>query len=113
MTAYTIGIDIGTTGTKTVLFDVSRGIVAQASRETTLFSPQPGHAEADTSQWLANVGESIREVVNLAGIRPEQAEAVSVSGMGPAVVSIDRRGNPLRRAILQNDARALLRETGA
>ena len=106
MTAYTIGIDIGTTGTKTVLFDVSRGIVAQASRETTLFSPQPGHAEADTSQWLANVGESIREVVNLAGIRPEQAEAVSVSGMVPAVVSIDRRGNPLRRAILQNDARA-------
>ena len=47
----TIGIDIGTTGTKTVLLDTERGIVATATRETALHSPAPGYAEADTGQW--------------------------------------------------------------
>jgi xylulokinase len=104
--SVTIGIDIGTTGTKTVLFDVSRGIVADASRETTLFSPAPGYAEADTAQWLTNVIDSIREVTSLARIQSGDIDAIAVSGMVPAVVPVDGRGNALRRAILQNDARA-------
>ncbi|HYO01671.1 MAG TPA: FGGY-family carbohydrate kinase [Mycobacterium sp.] len=106
MSPHTIGIDIGTTGTKTVLFDTELGIIAQASRESTLHSPRPGFAEADTGQWHRNVVESIREVVRSSGIRGETVDAVAVSGMVPAVVPIDDRGHPLRRAILQNDARA-------
>jgi xylulokinase len=106
MTVHTIGIDIGTTGTKTVLFNTSDGIVAQASRETTLHSPGPGFAEADTVQWHTNVVESIREVLSHTGTGREDVAAVAVSGMVPAVVPLDERGDPLRRAILQNDARA-------
>jgi xylulokinase len=104
--SLTIGIDIGTTGTKTVLLDVSRGIVAQASRDTTLYSPGPGFAEADTAQWLTNVIDSIHEIRSVAGIRPGDVSAIAVSGMVPAVVPVDGRGKALRRAILQNDARA-------
>jgi xylulokinase len=104
--AHTVGIDVGTTGTKIVLFDTTCGIVAQASRETTLHSPSPGFAEADTSQWLASVVESIREVLSSSGISGEAVAAVAVSGMVPAVVPLDGGGKPLRRAILQNDARA-------
>ena len=66
--SLSIGIDIGTTGTKTVLFDTSRGILAETSRETTLFSPARGFAEADTGQWLTNVIDSIREIRSQSGI---------------------------------------------
>jgi xylulokinase len=104
--AHTIGIDIGTTGTKTVLFDTVRGIVAQATRETTLHSPAPGFAEADTAQWHANVVESIREVLGTGGTSGDAVRALAVSGMVPAVVPLDGAGRPLRHAILQNDARA-------
>ncbi|QYH34692.1 FGGY-family carbohydrate kinase [Salinibacterium sp. M195] len=106
MTKYTIGIDIGTTGTKTVLFDVEHGIVAQASREATLHSDRAGFAEADTQQWYSNVVDSIREILLTSGVAPERIVAISTSGMVPAVVPIDVQGAPLRRAILQNDARA-------
>jgi xylulokinase len=106
MTTHTIGIDVGTTGTKTVLFDTTSGIVAQASRETALHSPSPGFAEADTDQWYAGVVESIREVLSTSGISPDSVAAVAVSGMVPAVIPVDSAGKPLRRAILQNDARA-------
>ncbi|KMO78120.1 FGGY-family carbohydrate kinase [Mycolicibacterium chlorophenolicum] len=106
MTRYTVGIDIGTTGTKTVLMDVDAGIVATATRETALHSPAPGFAEADTDQWYRNVIESIREVLAVGGASPQQVGAVATSGMVPAVIPVDGTGRPLRRAILQNDARA-------
>lgn len=106
MSTHTIGIDVGTTGTKTVLFDTTHGIVAQASRETALHSPGPGLAEADTRQWHDGVVETIREVLRTSGIDRDAVGAVAVSGMVPAVVPLDRNAKPLRRAILQNDARA-------
>ncbi|MBB2990409.1 xylulokinase [Mycolicibacterium iranicum] len=106
MTRYTVGVDIGTTGTKTVLLDTLGGIVATASRETALHSPAPGFAEADTAQWYANVLESVREVVTVSGVSPAQIGALATSGMVPAVLPVDDAGNPLRHAILQNDARA-------
>ncbi len=106
MSDYTIGVDIGTTGTKTVLLHTGRGIVATASRETALHSTGPGIAEADTAQWQRNVVESIREVLASAEIAADAVGAVATSGMVPAVVPVDRAGKPLRRAILQNDARA-------
>ncbi|MBJ7338533.1 FGGY-family carbohydrate kinase [Mycolicibacterium sp.] len=106
MSPHTIGIDVGTTGTKTVLFDTERGIVAQAARDTALHSPHPGFAEADTAQWHRNVVESIREILATNDIPARDICAVAVSGMVPAVVPVDERGRPLRHAILQNDARA-------
>ncbi|MEW5813366.1 MAG: FGGY-family carbohydrate kinase [Actinomycetota bacterium] len=106
MTRYTLGVDIGTTGTKTVLLDTEAGIVATATRNTALHSPAPGYAEADTEQWDRNVVESIREVLQVSGVAPDQVGALATSGMVPAVVPLDDARRPLRRAILQNDARA-------
>lgn len=106
MSGYTIGIDIGTTGTKTILLDVDKGIIATASREATLYSDKPGFAEADTAQWLSNVHETIREVVRESGVDPGDIGGIAASGMVPAIILVDANGIPLRRAILQNDARA-------
>jgi len=106
MSLYAIGIDIGTTGTKTVLFDNERGIIAQASREAKLHSPHAGWAEADPDQWLANVIDSIRQLIAETGVPVDEIASISTSGMVPAVLPIDATGRPLRRAILQNDARA-------
>jgi xylulokinase len=107
MNKFTIGIDIGTTGTKTILLDVDHGIVAQATREATLYSLHPGYSEADPSQWLENVEQSIAEVLERANANPADVVAIAASGMVPAVVAIDKTGRALRRAILQNDARAI------
>ncbi|MGE2714857.1 FGGY-family carbohydrate kinase [Mycolicibacterium litorale] len=107
MSQFTIGVDVGTTGTKTVLIDVgSARIVAQASRESRLFADAPGHAEADPAQWIDNVHSTIRAVLDESGVAPEHVGALATTGMVPAVVPVDSRGTPVRRAMLQNDARA-------
>ena len=85
MSSKTIGVDVGTTGTKTVVFDTDLGIVAQASRETALHSPGPGYAEADTAQWHRNVVDSIRETLHTGGIPGESVTAIAVTGMVPAL----------------------------
>jgi xylulokinase len=107
MTDYTIGVDIGTTGTKVALVHVERGIVAIASRGATLHSDRPGFAEADTDQWLTNVLECMGEVITVSGVDAREIGAVSTAGMVPAVILLDKNLQPLRRAILQNDARAV------
>ncbi|MFD1714944.1 FGGY-family carbohydrate kinase [Amnibacterium flavum] len=106
MSRYTIGIDIGTTGTKTVLFDTERGIVAQASREATLYSPNAGWAEADPAQWLANIIDSIQQLLAESSVDASEIGALATSGMVPAVILVGDDGAPVGRALLQNDARA-------
>ncbi|MFN3006398.1 FGGY-family carbohydrate kinase [Mycolicibacterium wolinskyi] len=107
MPEFTIGVDIGTTGTKTVLVNVGEArIVAQASRDTRLHADAPGHAEADPAQWLDNVHSGIREVLAQSGVPPQEVGALATTGMVPAVVPVDHAGSPVRRAMLQNDARA-------
>ncbi len=106
MTEHVIGIDIGTTGTKTVLFAPATGIVAQTTRAAALHSPRPGFAEADPAQWLENVLDSIREVVSVSDVDPAEISAVATTGMVPAVLAVDAKGVPVRQAILQNDTRA-------
>lgn len=96
-----LGIDIGTTATKAILLDPAVGLVAEAERPTTLHSDSPGWAEEDVSEWWANVTALCRELVP-----GRHIEAVGVSGMVPCVVLQDEAGQPIRRSIQQNDARA-------
>ncbi|CRZ15187.1 FGGY-family carbohydrate kinase [Mycolicibacterium neworleansense] len=103
---YLIGVDIGTTGTKTVLLHETAGIVAQATLSSPIFSDGPAYAEADASAWVTNAVEGIRQVLAESEIDPAMVAAVSATGMVPAVICLDADLKPVRRPILQNDARA-------
>ena len=107
MAKLTLGVDIGTTGTKTVLLDLEQHrILAQAGAENALVSSAPGYAEADPNQWLDNTYATIRSVLTESGVAATDVAALATTGMVPAVLAIDAGGRPLRRAMLQNDARA-------
>jgi len=103
---FTVGIDLGTTSTKAILFSPERGVVAETTRSVDLFSPGPGFAEANPKQWRANAVDSIRELMATSGVSSSEIMAVSATGMVPAIVLTDENYTPLYRAMLQNDARA-------
>ena len=46
-----IGTDIGTSGTKTVLFDLNGNALASDTQEYPLYQPQNGWAEQDPLDW--------------------------------------------------------------
>jgi xylulokinase len=101
-----LGIDIGSSGVKAVLLDPQLGIVASARHDVSLFSDHPGWAEAEPLEWWSAVRALVPLLLAEASATSADVAAVAVTGMVPAVLCVDEHGRTLRRAILQNDARA-------
>lgn len=101
-----LGIDLGSSGVKAVLLDPHVGIVASRSVDVALYSDHPGWSEADPAQWWGAVCSLVPALLSDVHAPAGDVAAVAVSGMVPAVVLGDEAGRPLRRALLQNDARA-------
>lgn len=101
-----MGVDLGSSGVKVTLVSPDRGIVASTSRDVALYSDHAGWAEADPREWWTASVEVIGRLLEETGASPDDVVALATSGMVPAVVICDGGGEPLRRAILQNDARA-------
>jgi xylulokinase len=101
-----LGIDIGSSGVKAALVDPDEGVLATAQEEVALLSPRPGWAEADPDDWWRAVCSLVPRLLEETGRASQDIEAVANAGMVPAVLALDISGRPLRRAILQNDARA-------
>ena len=60
---YLIGIDLGTSGTKTVLFDIKGNVMANATIEYPMYQPQNGWAEQDPRDWWNAAAQTIRLVI--------------------------------------------------
>ena len=102
---YVLGVDLGTSGTKTVLFDEAGGAVASALREYPLHQVQNGWAEQDPETWWAAARDTIREVVEKSGVPAGDIAGLGISGQMHGLVMTDEEGNSLRESILWCDGR--------
>ena len=65
---YLIGVDLGTSGTKTVLFDSLGNVMASKTVEYPLYQPQNGWAEQDPADWWNAAAVTIRAVIEESGV---------------------------------------------
>lgn len=100
-----LGIDLGTSGTKTVLFDTNGTTLASHTVEYPLYQPKNGWAEQDPEDWWQAVKETVRAVLQTAGVEANFIRGVGLSGQMHGLVMLDGDGNVLRRAILWCDGR--------
>ena len=105
MNEYVLGVDLGTSGTKTVLFDKQGQAIASASREYPLDQPRNGWAEQDPECWWQAARETIRQVIGESGVAPAQIRGLGISGQMHGLVLLDENGQVLRKAILWCDGR--------
>lgn len=99
-----IGIDVGTTGTKAMVLDVTGAVLHEAYFAYGLDRPEPLHVEQDPEDWWRGVVSTVRECaehVNGAPIR-----ALAVSAQGGSVVAVDEHGIALAPARSWLDRRA-------
>ena len=99
-----LGIDIGTSSVKTVLFDRAQRLVAQASAALDISRPHPGWSEQDPDAWWRAVTETIDRIAaetSLADLR-----GIGLSGQMHGAVCLDHDDRVMRPAILWNDGRA-------
>lgn len=102
---YLLGIDIGTSGTKTVLFDYEGNTVAHATSEYPLYQPQIGWAEQDPNDWWAATIQTIKLVIKKSDIDPKDIKGIGLSGQMHGLVLLDDKNEVLRSSIIWCDQR--------
>lgn len=103
--AYVIGVDCGTSGTKTVLFDESGNVIASKTIEYPMYQPKNGYAEQDPADWSNAMINTIRAVMTQSGVSKDDVKGVGISGQMHGLVMLDKDGNVLRKSIIWCDQR--------
>lgn len=104
MSVY-LGIDIGTSGTKTLAIREDGTVLASATHEYPLSSPRPGWSEQSPEDWWQASVAGVRSVLAAAGISPVEVKGIGLSGQMHGSVFLDAAGEVIRPALLWNDQR--------
>ena len=93
---YVIGIDIGTSGCKTLIVDREGPVVRRAVEEYPLFTPRLSWSEQEPEHWWQAVLSSLKRI--LTGFRGvSDIRGIGLSGQMHGLVALDGDG----RAVLQ------------
>ncbi len=104
---YWLGIDCGGTFLKAGLYD-SKGREYGISRQPLpVISVCPGWAERDMDQLWSACVETIASVLQQHSVRGEQVKGIGISAQGKGLFLLDKQNQPLGRAILSSDRRAM------
>jgi len=101
---YILGIDIGTTNTKAVAFDLHGKPVAQANSTYPFISEQQGYHELDPQVLFVAVTEVMRAVLEITA--SEELAGVSFSSAMHGLIAVDEKGHPLTNMITWADLRS-------
>ena len=88
---YLIGVDVGTSATKTVLYDEECRPVAEASADYPLYQPQNGWAEQNPQDWEEAAASTIREVIAKSRVNAEDIKGIGLSGQMHGLVMLDKK----------------------
>ncbi|PPA69987.1 gluconokinase [Jeotgalibacillus proteolyticus] len=103
---HMIGVDIGTTSTKAVVFSKNGEFISKENIEYPLYTPHPGTAEQDPDQIFEAVQAAIRGSIILSGLPKEAISFVSFSSAMHSVIAVDEAGTPLTKSITWADNRS-------
>ncbi|MEX2175030.1 MAG: xylulokinase [Pirellulaceae bacterium] len=100
-----LGVDIGTSGTKTLAIDQRGKLLADASQSYPCYFPQPLWSEQDPEDWWQATVATIKAVVKKAKLKAADVKAIGLSGQMHGSVFLDKSGKVIRKALLWNDQR--------
>ncbi len=105
---YAITFDIGTTGVKTCVFEISDTIklLGSASEGYKLYVFPDGGAEQDPDEWWTAMCNTSKKAIAEAGIDASLIEGISFCSQMQGLVLVDKDGKPVRRAMSYMDQRA-------
>ncbi|RNF36293.1 xylulokinase [Paracoccus methylarcula] len=97
-----LGIDLGTSGVKTVLIDDAQRVIGTGHAGLKVSTPQPGWSEQAPQDWI----DATRAALADLGKPLDRVAGIGLSGQMHGAVCLDESGRVLRPAILWNDGRA-------
>jgi len=111
MSAFLIGLDIGSSSIKASLLEIETGKVILSAtspeKEMEIKSDHPGWAEQDPETWWYHVKQAISKIRSIVKIDKEDIGAIGISYQMHGLVLIDKDTNVLRPSIIWCDSRAV------
>lgn len=107
--------DLGTTALKCALHDLQGNVLAKATEEYQLITPDALSVEMEVETYWQAFKTTVAKVLQQSQINPTQIKALGISAQGETLIVVDHAGRPLRPAIvwLDNRAQAEADELGA
>ncbi len=103
---YILTVDVGTSSTKTALWNEAGQQLAETSQPYALNRPQPVWAEIDGNVWWEAVCSTVRDVIAQSHVDPQQVAGIGVDGIGWTLLPVDVNGEALSPALIWLDRRA-------
>ena len=106
MSAYFIGIDVGTQGARAVLVDEQGEVIATGAKK---FSLDKGFREEQSPEiWWTDCCIIIDEIIDSldSSFDKESILAISVTSTSGTIIPIDKNNKPLHKAIMYSDPRS-------
>ena len=106
--AYVLAYDIGTTGVKTCLFEVSDKIKLLGAQMEgyNLYIMPDGGAEQDPDEWWAAMCNTTKKLFAESDVTPDKVAGISFCSQMQGLVLVDKEGKPVHRAMSYMDQRA-------
>ena len=105
-TKYVIGVDIGTTSAKSVLFAKDGTVVSSDQIEYPMHSPTPETAEQNPEEIFRAVIQTVKNTMQASSVLPENILCVSFSSAMHSLIAVDETGKPLTECITWADNRS-------
>lgn len=106
MKEYLLGLDIGTSDIKAVLFDLNGKEINIARRKNELLLSSNGMYEQDMNVLWGNVCIVIKNIIEIDNEVSKNIIGIGLSAQGEGCWLLDNNGEPVRSAILWNDIRS-------
>ena len=103
--ACLLGIDLGTSGVKTLIVEETGRVVARATEDYPLLTPRPGWAEQEPAEWWEATVRSLRAALAAGGLTGADITAIGLSGQMHGSVFLDANDEIIRPALLWCDQR--------
>jgi gluconokinase len=103
--SYVIGVDIGTTSTKAVVFNGNGEVKTYHTAGYALLTPAPGVAEQNPLEIYATVLEAIRDAIR-ATRETKRIRCVGFSAAMHSLIPVDSDGRPMTASITWADTRS-------
>ena len=108
MMSYRIGIDIGTTSTKAVLYGENMEKIASSNVGYRTYHDQPGYAEQEPMEILFAFKEAVIDILKDMGDKRKNVSLISFSSAMHSLILVDEEGTPLTRSLIWSDNRSVL-----
>lgn len=103
---FFIGLDIGTTSTKAIVFSATGEIKGIANYGYPLLVPQPGWSEQNPDEIFQTVNRALRDAILNADVNANDIAAIGISGAMHSLIAIDAQNQRLTNSITWADTRS-------